>query len=351
MTLERPPLPAFAALKNFRKTGDCTWTRAGLPSLWAHAPKPVPGSISDIGPKPAISTPTVAGSDGQAQSAPQNATQNAATEPAAPPAEGSPGIAQPQASATQEAAPNQPQNGGDANQPGASTVKAPVGSEVRSPVDSSPTNRDTQQTTSEAKQGQPPNTDSGVMDKNANPSDDPPLSLNKQEDLKKQELRDLTGKGTPEELETKRAELQDLMEKNGTATVWPGNHNKINSKFGPREDPNHPGSEEFHPGLDIKNEVGDPVLASDSGTVTNVRPCSGGETRVEITHRDGSKSTYLHTTPSESMKVGDYVIAGDTIGITDLSGHSTGGHIHYEYRTPDGTRVDPMPHLTHRQGT
>ena len=83
----------------------------------AFAPKPVPGSISDIGPKPAISAPTVAGSDGQAQSAPQNATPNATTEPAAPPTGGSPGNEQPQAFATQDTVPIPPQNNGDANQP------------------------------------------------------------------------------------------------------------------------------------------------------------------------------------------------------------------------------------------
>jgi murein DD-endopeptidase MepM/ murein hydrolase activator NlpD len=179
--------------------------------------------------------------------------------------------------------------------------------------------------------------------------DDPPLPLTKQIDIKKQDVRDSAGKVTPEELEKKRQELQDLMVKNGTATVWPGNNTKINSNYGFREDPNNPGVITFHHGLDIKNEVDAPVLASDSGTVTNVEPTSGGETRVEITHRDGSKSTYLHTgqpTPTPYVTKGDYVIAGDTIGITDKSGHSTGGHIHYEYRTPDGTRVDPMTHLT-----
>jgi len=119
---------------------------------------------------------------------------------------------------------------------------------------------------------------------------------------------------------------------------------KINSPYGPRQR----GSKTFHYGVDISNPLGGNVVATDSGEVVNISPTSTGETRVEIVHIDGSKSTYLHVAPS--VKKGQRVSAGDVIGSTDMSGDSSGPHIHYGYRrSENGPYVDPMEHLPRRR--
>ncbi|MFP5223061.1 MAG: M23 family metallopeptidase [Acidobacteriota bacterium] len=128
---------------------------------------------------------------------------------------------------------------------------------------------------------------------------------------------------------------------------WPAN-GKINSPFGDREPP-APGASSFHKGLDISNPVGAPVVASESGEVINVSPdkTGGGGNTVQVRNRDGSISVYHHTKPSVS--VGQKVYSGDVVGNTDLSGVSTGGHVHYGIKNEKTNKFsDPAVRLPRR---
>jgi murein DD-endopeptidase MepM/ murein hydrolase activator NlpD len=173
---------------------------------------------------------------------------------------------------------------------------------------------------------------------------------------KSQKTSTATSPTVSEEEERRRQEREAWMRMKGIATRLPGDGN-VSSEFGPRpseDDPNR-----IHKGIDIPNANGADVRASDSGTVIRTEPFPirvnpktrkeyGGESVVIIQHIDGSTSRYLHTAPT--VKVGDYVIAGNVIGKTDKSGKTWNGyHIHYEYRTPDEKPVDPREHLPLKQ--
>lgn len=129
--------------------------------------------------------------------------------------------------------------------------------------------------------------------------------------------------------------------------TWPGS-GPVTSGFGPR-------GTGYHNGIDIRNPEGSPVAAYGPGTVISVTPapcrdprCNGPTNQVLIRHPDGSITGYGHTTPS--VNVGQGVGEGDAIGATDLSGRSTGPHVHFTYRPgPNATvrtpPVNPRPSL------
>ena len=117
----------------------------------------------------------------------------------------------------------------------------------------------------------------------------------------------------------------------------------ISSPFGYRI---HPitGQSQFHNGVDIPNPVGATVYATDPGTVISTRTSPSGGTQVIIQNNNGSISGYAHVDPS--VQVGQQVNQGDPIGATNLTGLSTGGHVHYTYRPgANQPRVNPLLHL------
>jgi RHS repeat-associated protein len=125
-------------------------------------------------------------------------------------------------------------------------------------------------------------------------------------------------------------------------TTWPGG-GRVTSGFGYRT---HPltGERSFHNGVDIANPVGGQVLSSDNGTVIAVYSNARGGNQILIRNDDGSISGYAHT--EATVTVGERVREGDPIGITNLSGESTGGHVHYTYRAARGQpHTNPLDHL------
>ncbi len=118
---------------------------------------------------------------------------------------------------------------------------------------------------------------------------------------------------------------------------------EIMSPFGVRVDPflNRPA---MHTGLDMRAEVGDPVMATASGTVT-VAGWSGGYGKmIEIDHGNGFATRYGHLSEID-VKVGQQVKLGQNIGRVGTTGRSTGPHLHYETRI-DGEPVDPQKFLS-----
>ncbi|WP_243358420.1 M23 family metallopeptidase [Fundidesulfovibrio terrae] len=130
------------------------------------------------------------------------------------------------------------------------------------------------------------------------------------------------------------------------APEWPV-PGEVSSPFGERIDP-YTGEKTTHKAIDIRNTKGAEVRASESGRVVSITPGSKhGENQVRVRNRDETESIYAHTKPS--VEVGDRVFPGTVVGNTDLSGRSTGPHLHYGVFDPKtGKHIDPLSRLPKR---
>ncbi|NHZ88291.1 peptidoglycan DD-metalloendopeptidase family protein [Massilia sp. CCM 8733] len=103
-----------------------------------------------------------------------------------------------------------------------------------------------------------------------------------------------------------------------------------------------------HHGIDFAARTGTPILAAAGGTVVaSTAQYEGGPQYgdvVLIEHADGVRSLYAHLSV-RSVKPGQVVRAGETIGLAGETGKVTGPHLHLEaFR--DGERIDPQQMLT-----
>lgn len=98
----------------------------------------------------------------------------------------------------------------------------------------------------------------------------------------------------------------------------------------------------FHSGLDIDGETGDPIYAAVAGTVTH-SGWQGGYGKLVIV--ENGDTTYYYAHASELLvNEGDVVAAGAVIALVGSTGNSTGSHLHFEVRVSDDS-VDPLPIL------
>jgi murein DD-endopeptidase MepM/ murein hydrolase activator NlpD len=117
---------------------------------------------------------------------------------------------------------------------------------------------------------------------------------------------------------------------------------QVTSPFGTRVDP-FLGRLALHPGVDLRQNYGNPVLATAAGKVTIARRDGGYGNMVEIDHGNGLMTRYGHLS-TILVTEGQRVEAGEEIGKVGSTGRSTGPHLHYEVRI-DGEPVDPMRFL------
>lgn len=103
------------------------------------------------------------------------------------------------------------------------------------------------------------------------------------------------------------------------------------SLFGYRSNPFGGRSTEFHKGLDIKGNTGDPIKCTADGIVTMAEYDGGYGNSVVINHQNGLTTRFGHMS-GYNVKVGDVVKAGDVIGYVGSTGRSTGPHLHYEVK-------------------
>ena len=97
-----------------------------------------------------------------------------------------------------------------------------------------------------------------------------------------------------------------------------------------------------HQGVDLIAEAGTAVKCSFDGTVKTVTDDSFHGTTVVISHDGGYETTYK-LLDEVSLKVGDKVAEGDTIGTVSgdaLAEMAQGAHLHLEL-SKDGVLVDP----------
>lgn len=96
----------------------------------------------------------------------------------------------------------------------------------------------------------------------------------------------------------------------------------------------------YHYGMDLKLEIGDPVSAAFEGMVRFAKYNRTYGNVVVIRHRNGLESYYAHLSKLE-VKAGDYVQAGEVIGLGGNTGRSYGAHLHFELRFL-GVPFNPM---------
>ncbi|WP_032830943.1 M23 family metallopeptidase [Leptospira kirschneri] len=126
--------------------------------------------------------------------------------------------------------------------------------------------------------------------------------------------------------------------------------NKITSTFGESR------GDHFHNGLDISS-ANEPVLAMADGKVlysryTEDHPFEdelGTGNSVWLDHGSGNFTAYYHLKDGRISKLlkPDGIKAGDKIGITGNSGHSSGAHLHFVVLRKYGLEIlDPMKFLS-----
>lgn len=105
----------------------------------------------------------------------------------------------------------------------------------------------------------------------------------------------------------------------------------------------------FHPGVDIGNARGTPIVAAASGVVVEVvrgcvegrKSCGGGYgNHIEIVHSNGDKTRYAHLN-STFVSLGQTVSQGKQIGTLGNTGSSTGPHLHFEVMNANGSKMRP----------
>ena len=140
---------------------------------------------------------------------------------------------------------------------------------------------------------------------------------------------------------------QALIERNqrlaATPSIWPA-AGEVSSRFGWRSSPWDGWGSDYHPGIDIANEMGTPIVAAADGIITSAGWNSGGYGNlVEIDHGNGIVTLYGHVS-SIGVSAGQQVHKGDVIAYMGNTGNSTGPHLHYEVRV-NGTAVNPAGFL------
>lgn len=98
-----------------------------------------------------------------------------------------------------------------------------------------------------------------------------------------------------------------------------------------------------HTGIDYAGRTGDPIRASDGGTVTFAGWNGSYGKMVKISHGNGLETWYGHMS-SISVRSGQKVAKGDTIGAIGNTGNSTGPHLHFEVRK-NGVAQNPSNYV------
>ena len=124
----------------------------------------------------------------------------------------------------------------------------------------------------------------------------------------------------------------------------------MNSDFGGRDNPLHPGSANNHTGIDFATQWHSPIVSIGNGTITNASYIKGYGRCVIIDHGGGMTTWYAHLSKLYSV-VGQEVKAGTVLGLEGgdpvkdtLVGNSTGHHLHFEVRI-NGVPVDPYDYI------
>jgi len=127
-----------------------------------------------------------------------------------------------------------------------------------------------------------------------------------------------------------------------TPSMWPA-HGWLTGTFGGRPDP-FTGEPDFHQGIDIATDKGNPVYATADGTVDSAVPSGQYGNLIVLKHDFGLATRYGHLSRF-NVTAGQHVTRGDVIGFVGSTGRSTGAHLHYEILA-NGRQINPLQLLT-----
>jgi len=127
--------------------------------------------------------------------------------------------------------------------------------------------------------------------------------------------------------------------------AWPLDNIKITQHFGNTKFAQSGGyNGSGHNGMDFRASVGTKVKAALTGVVTAVGNtdavpgCYSYGKFLLIKHNNGLTTLYAHMS-FISVKKGDTVITGDTIGYSGNTGYSTGPHLHFTVYASQGVQI------------
>jgi murein DD-endopeptidase MepM/ murein hydrolase activator NlpD len=132
---------------------------------------------------------------------------------------------------------------------------------------------------------------------------------------------------------------------NATPSIWPA-QGWLTSTMGPRTDP-LTGGADYHSGLDIAGDKGQPVYATAAGVVTQAGYSGGYGNLLVIDHGFGLETRYGHLS-SFVAHTGDHVKRGEMIARLGSTGRTTGNHLHYEVMA-NGRLLNPLQLLTQQK--
>lgn len=119
-----------------------------------------------------------------------------------------------------------------------------------------------------------------------------------------------------------------------TPSIWPAS-GEVSSRYGLRWN-----GSDFHPGIDLANDIGTPIVATADGVVIDSGWNSGGYGyMVDIDHGNGIVTRYAHNSRN-AVSIGQAVKKGQVIAYMGSTGFSTGPHVHYEVLV-NGKAVNP----------
>lgn len=99
------------------------------------------------------------------------------------------------------------------------------------------------------------------------------------------------------------------------------------------------GARRGHSGADLKTKPNDTVRCAFDGVVRMAKPYAAYGNVVVVRHGNGLESVYSHNSKN-LVKSGDWVKAGQPIGLTGRTGKATTEHLHFELRV-NGCHFNP----------
>lgn len=151
-------------------------------------------------------------------------------------------------------------------------------------------------------------------------------------------LKDLL-QGLESRLQTVRSDVDKRNQlAAATPSIWP-THGWLSSSMGNRSDP-FTGERDFHPGLDISADKGDPIYSTADGKVTHAASAGNYGNLVIVDHGYGIETRYGHMSAFK-VKIGQAVKRGDLLGLVGSTGRATSSHLHYEVRA-NGRILNPL---------
>jgi len=156
----------------------------------------------------------------------------------------------------------------------------------------------------------------------------------KDEKILKEALSQVIAKG-PEREKVTVAYSRGSSGRIASGLLWPL-RGRITSYYGYR-------GSEFHTGLDIDGDKGDPYVAAGSGKVVSAGWNGNYGYAILIDHGNGIMTRYAHSTKL-LVSSGQSVSKGQTIGLVGSTGRSTGSHLHFEVII-NGDTVNPLNSL------